>query len=170
MLNKFRIDGDTAFLVITRRKSPSLECPVDVCDIPRLEEFGRRWSVMWSEAGNTFYVYCLKPDKRGPIYLHRWLMNTPDDMETDHFDHNGLNNRCTSNLRNVNHSRNQLHRRMQKNNSSGYRGVNYDRSRSLYTARVKLNRKNIFLGRFKTAVQAHAVVSAYRINVLGCVA
>ena len=164
-MNEFRQEDGTFIMIIRRKKGVPLECFIDAHDHLRLIDYGRRWSAMWNEAGKTFYVYH-KIGKQN-IYLHRWLMDTPEGMEPDHIDYNGLNN-TRINLRNVTKSVNRLNRRMQRNNTSGFRGVIWDTSRQSFVARVKVNRKTKYLGRFTTKEAAHEVVSKYRRDVLGC--
>lgn len=37
--------------------------------------------------------YVAKKDKKDTVYLHRFIMNTPKSMHTDHVNHNRLDNR-----------------------------------------------------------------------------
>jgi hypothetical protein len=66
---------------------------------------------------------------------------------------NRSNNRI-SNLREVTNSQNMHNRGPQSNNTSGYKGVYYDKQRGLYAASIKFNGLKIHLGRFKTAIEA----------------
>ena len=58
-------------------------------------------------------------------------------------------------------SRNQ---RMQKNNTTGYRGVSYIKIRGNYRAQIRVNLKSIHLGYFKTAIEAGVVYNNYIIE------
>lgn len=63
--------------------------------------------------------------KRVTMFMHRLIMNTPQGMDTDHIDRNGLNNQ-KSNLRICTRTQNLLNRGMLKSNTSGYKGVYLD--------------------------------------------
>src|SRR6185436_7769812 len=56
-----------------------------------------------------------RPQKR--IYMSRQIMNTPDDQECDHANHNTLDNQ-EHNLRNATHVNNSQNRMMFSNNKS----------------------------------------------------
>jgi len=87
------------------------------------------------------------------IYMHREIMNTPKSKRTDHKDTNGLNNQ-KSNLRICTQSENLMYRGKQKNNTSGYKGVTFDNAKQKWMAQIKVNRKKIYLGRYKKAIDA----------------
>ena len=80
----------------------------------------------------------------------RW----PED-EVDHEDRNGLNNRW-QNLRPCTGTQNQGNRKLNANNTTGLKGVGYDRRRKRFTAKIAVDRKRFFLGYFDTAEEAHA--------------
>lgn len=74
-----------------------------------------------------------------------------------HIDHiNGCraDNRI-KNLREATNSENLMNRGKQSNNTSGYKGVYYRKDRSKWQAHIHLNGRNIYLGRFNTAEDAH---------------
>jgi len=77
--------------------------------------------------------------------------------DVDHIDGNKSNN-SIANLRDVSHSVNlQNQKRAAKSNkSSGLLGVSFDKSRSLWSAKLKLNGATHNIGLFDTAEKAHA--------------
>jgi hypothetical protein len=91
--------------------------------------------------------------KTEKIYLHRLIMDNPTNKEVDHINRNKLDCR-KSNLRLVTHSQNLLNRPANSNNTSGYKGVFFDKSRNKWKAMIKINYRSIFLGRFNTAKEA----------------
>lgn len=105
--------------------------------------------------------------------LHRlvWLYvygKMPDD-QIDHI--NGIrddNRLC--NLREVTGFTNmQNMREPTKRNKQGFLGVSYDRFRNKFKAQIRVNEKNICLGRFDTAELAHeAYLSAKRQHHITC--
>jgi len=60
------------------------------------------------------------------IFMHRIILTPPDGFETDHINNNPLDNR-RSNLRMVTHQQNIMNQKVSKNNTSGYKGVYWDR-------------------------------------------
>jgi len=80
--------------------------------------------------------------------LHQIIMNCVNDkLIIDHNDLNRLNNR-KSNLRYATHSQNHMNTRIQPNNTSGVRGVTWDKNNNQWMARIKINNKQIHLGRY----------------------
>lgn len=169
MFNRFSsvVSKEVTSLFIHRRNGAILECVVDTSDLQRLQAFDHKWCAFWSETAKTWYVYCRAGEGRRMVMLHRFLLETPDHLHVDHQDHNGLNNR-RNNIRNVTRSVNQLNNRKQINNTSGYRGVRWDKSRELWVATVKVQRKTRHLGRFEDIEEANRVVTNYRKVELGC--
>ena len=80
------------------------------------------------------------------ILMHRLINNTPDGMQTDHINHNPLDNR-RSNLRTVSHVQNSYNKKAYPNNKSGYKGVCWDRG--AWHVQIQVNKKKMHLGRFK---------------------
>lgn len=83
------------------------------------------------------------------VLLHRLIMN--DDKETyfeiDHINLNKLDNR-KKNLRVVTPSQNQMNRDVMSNNTSGYTGVTWDKTRNKWKATINENGHCHNLGRF----------------------
>lgn|ERR1035437_830838 len=90
-----------------------------------------------------------KLNKRMIILMHRVINKTPDGFETDHRDRNKLNNQ-KSNLRTVTRSQNQQNIGILKNNTSGYRGIRWDKVNNKWLARIYVGNKGIHLGRYST--------------------
>lgn len=88
------------------------------------------------------------------VYMHRLINNTPEGFETDHINGDKLDNR-KENLRSVNKQQNGFNRGKNKNNTSGYKGVSFDKSKKKYLAHIKMDGKLYFLGRYETAIKAY---------------
>jgi AP2 domain len=87
------------------------------------------------------------------VYMHRFIMNTPSDMDTDH-----INDIChdnqKSNLRICTVSQNMINRRKRANTSSEYKGVYWDKSRLSWCARIYKDYTCYYLGSFLNEVDA----------------
>lgn len=90
---------------------------------------------------------CLENSRRTIIPMHRLINNTPEEMITDHINGNMLDNR-RCNLRSCTNIQNSENRGANKNNTSGKRGVHWDRNRGKWLAYINYHRKFIHLGRF----------------------
>lgn len=87
------------------------------------------------------------------IYMHRLIMETPKGYVTDHINRNTLDNRRV-NLRIITNSQNLMNREKSKKNTSGYKGVTWNKERNKWKAQIGFNNKNIFIGRFSTREEA----------------
>lgn len=105
-----------------------------------------KWSFTYSGA--------LRFDKmHGGIYMHRLIMNTPDGMETDHINHNRLDNR-RENLRICTTAENQHNSLIPFDNTSGYKGVCWEKKRKKWSARISMGTYRKNLGRFSNKEDA----------------
>lgn len=85
----------------------------------------------------------------GRFLMHREILNAPNDMDVDHKDGNGLNN-TRANLRLATQSQNLCNRVAE----SGYKGVGFQKRNGKWRARIKINRKEIYIGEFASAEDA----------------
>lgn len=84
------------------------------------------------------------------IPMHQMLMpNPPTGLTPDHKDRDGLNNQ-RENLRWATDSQQNINRRTYANNTSGYRGVSFDKKRKLWQAYIREDGVMKGLGRFRT--------------------
>lgn len=91
-------------------------------------------------------------------FMHRVLMKAPKNKEVDHINRDKLDNR-RSNLRFATRSENNRNTDIRKDNTSGYKGVNYFKPRNCWVARIQIKGKRFFLGSFDTrekAIMAYA--------------
>ncbi|WP_423790324.1 HNH endonuclease, partial [Listeria monocytogenes] len=88
------------------------------------------------------------------MYIHRILMSRHDSkMDIDHIDCDCLNNK-KSNLRFVSRSQNQMNQRISSANTSGYKGVSFDKRVQKWAASINANPITERLGFFNSAEQA----------------
>ena len=82
---------------------------------------------------------------------------TEEGSVIDHIDRNGLNNQ-RNNLRDSTRSQNNANRGLNKNNTSGYKGVCWNKQKQKWHARIRVNYKYVQLGLFdniKDAARAY---------------
>lgn len=80
------------------------------------------------------------------------------DVEIDHINRNKADNRLI-NLREATPSENGRNKPAQSNNVSGYKGVSWRSSKRRWRAQIALNGRNLHLGYFNTAEEAHSAYS-----------
>jgi len=76
------------------------------------------------------------------------IMNSTGDKVVDHIDHITFNNR-KYNLRICEHFENHINSKTYSNNTSGRKGVGWDKSRNKWIASITYNKKQMHLGRFE---------------------
>jgi hypothetical protein len=83
------------------------------------------------------------------FYMHRFILNTPNGMETDHVNGDSLNNtRC--NLRICTHSQNLKNQRLSINKNR-YKGVSFASREKKWRTTIGVNMKKIHIGYFDDA-------------------
>lgn len=89
------------------------------------------------------------------IYMHREIAGAPQGTRVDHRDCDGLNN-VDENLRVCTASQNAANRKMNINNSTGFKGVipTGNQKKNPYKAEIRFHRQKIYLGSFPTAEEA----------------
>lgn len=91
---------------------------------------------------------------RPVILMHRVIMGVTDpDVEVDHRFGNPLNNQ-RYNLRVCVHRQNSRNGAMRKNNTSGFKGVSFNKRRQKWVAKIKFNYVTINLGYFTDRIAA----------------
>jgi hypothetical protein len=144
-----RIEGQVAYVPLTQ----GYEAVIDAEDAPLVS--GWNWYARVQPGGN----YAIRTDgssgKRICVHLHRFIMDAPDGLEVDHIDGDGLNNR-RCNLRLATRSQNMRNQRLNSRNTSGFKGVSWDKRDKKWLAYIKVYRKKIHLGSFDTPEDAHA--------------
>jgi len=138
-----------------------VEILVDVADFDRVARYG--WTVR--NGRNTFYVIRCEWRSNKQIRLHREILNAKQGQLVDHKNLNGLDNR-RSNLRFCSHSENLYNTKIQRNNTSGYKGVIQYRP-GRWRATIKVNGKPTHLGCFLSPHEAHEARKAAALHVYG---
>jgi hypothetical protein len=104
--------------------------------------------------------------KRYRIYMHRALVDAPSGMMVDHINHDTLDNR-RSNLRLATVNENGRNMRLPSHNSSGFKGVCWDKPRGKWKAYIHVNDKIVNLGRYEVMGDAVAAYDAAALQLHG---
>jgi hypothetical protein len=92
-----------------------------------------------------------RPDQK-TVLMHRVLMQTPDEMQTDHIDGDKLDNQ-KSNLRICTETQN--HQNTNRHlNIHGYKGIEYDKRAKRWYAHIRINKINTHIGSYGSAEEA----------------
>lgn len=76
------------------------------------------------------------------LYLHRFIINCPDDLEVDHIYHNLLDNR-KSQLRITTSIQQKYNTKLRIDNTSGHRGLYWDKERQKWHVSIKNGNEHI---------------------------
>lgn len=102
--------------------------------------------------------------KKRTIFFHQLILGIYDDLEIDHFNGNGLDNRI-ENLRIVTHQENQNNQRKRKTKtSSKYIGVHFCKTQNKWVAMSTYKNKTKNIGRFENEVEAAIAYNNYLIK------
>lgn len=166
--NEYRIDGNTAILLLAKTSGEIIETIIDLEDLEKVLSYPNRWCVRGKKS--RWYVYANTPTvngKRSTIELHRFLMDAPSDMVVDHINHNTLDNR-KSNLRIVTSAQNNQNRKgcHSDNKYSRLRNVHWHKGLSKWRVRIIANGKTHYIGAYDDLEQAKEVAIRERKRLL----
>lgn len=113
-------------------------------------EYLSQWKWYAYKHGKTFYAgrksqYINK--KQLNIRMHRVIAERMGIKNPDHIDRDGLNNQ-RSNLRESDKYQNAANHSLQCNNTSGYKGVWWNKQNKKWRACIRVNKKRVHLGYF----------------------
>lgn len=114
-----------------------------------LEDYDRINKYYWSINRNG-YVY----NELNKIFLHKYVVNSPKNMQVDHINHNIKDCRKEF-LRICSNQQNNFNKDKYKNNTSGFKGAYFDKRCGKWFASIKINYKNKFLGYSNTPEEAN---------------
>ena len=115
------------------------------------------------------YIHIRYKAKRYKAHRLFWFLQTghdPGELTIDHIDENKSNNKF-SNLRLATASQQKRNSTKRLNNTSGHRGVSWNKERQKYYACIVVNNKTLSLGRYKTFGQAVAARQAKELELFG---
>jgi len=135
----------------------------NLCAIVDQDDLNRLGQYKWKYNGK----YAVRSDKNSQnVYMHREIMCANSGVQVDHINGDKLDNR-KCNLRFANNSQQRMNQGIQKNNSSGYRGVTWDKRTKSWKVRVQSYGKVKNLGRFKDKLAAHEAYERVSIEIFG---
>lgn len=121
---------------------------VDDADFEALSKYS------WCFSNTGYAVRGTMKGGESRIYLmHREILGAKPDEEIDHVDGNRLNNQ-RSNLRLCSSAENKHNRGKSKNNTSGYKGVHWNKQNGKWRSRIMVNRRVYHLGFFENSEDA----------------
>lgn len=131
------------------------------------EDYELAASILWRPVPSTNTTYAHAWHRGEHVYLHRLLMGAPADLEVDHRNRDGLDNRRT-NLRLATSSQNHANQpaRNDETLTSKYKGVYFDRARRRWAAMIQVDGRQRSLGRYDSedvaaAAYDHAAYEAW---------
>jgi hypothetical protein len=163
--NRVEIVGSTAFIFLKRRRAPALKAAIDLADLSLVQSIGGSWVPKWNETAQEWYArhngFVRDGKRSGSCYMHRFILGITDpNIQVDHVDHRGLNNRRL-NLRRANYSNNQFNREgSQPNCKSGHRNVYWNARENQWMVWVVCNGKRFYAGYFHKSHLREAVATA----------
>ena len=98
--------------------------------------------------------------------IHRVVMKYPKGVSIDHIDGDGLNNQ-KSNLRICTSSQNMANQPKQRSNTSGYKGVCWNKNVSKWQVQIRFQWEPIYLGVFEDKIEAAKVYDAKALELFG---
>jgi len=124
----------------------------------RVKTYDDFYPKIWFHKSTGYYQVKLNGKK---YYLHRLLAqafipNPENKPFVDHIDGDRKNN-ALSNLRWCTHAENMRNRKKQRNNTSEYTGVSFNKASGKWKAYITVGGKKKYLGRFHTKEEAAAV-------------
>ena len=142
--NKYIIRGSYTDLLIMKGGVTVGKCVIDTDDIPLVND------KIWYISHNGYVVstvYNKDSKKNDHYYIHRIIK--PTDMIIDHKNRDKLNNR-KYNLIECTVLQNNLNRGIQSNNTSGHKGISFDKRRNKWRSRITVGGHDKHLGYFDT--------------------
>lgn len=101
----------------------------------------------------TVYGYVLTSVNGKNTPMHNLILPRQKGFDVDHINRCKYDNR-RSNLRYLTRQLNNANSNLHRNNTSGHRGITWDKSRNKWTVGIKVNYKRINLGRYDDLEEA----------------
>lgn len=116
-----------------------------------LEDYDKIKDYTWREDKDGYIV---TNNKNGCTRrLHRIITNCPPHLQVDHIYHNTYDNRKEK-LRICTNQQNNMNKDKPLNNTSGYKGVSWSKSKKKWHSYIRINKRRIHLGYFDDIADA----------------
>jgi len=120
-------------------------------------EYLNQWKWFANNQCGKFYARTNIPNKngkRGSILMHRLILKIlKSKLQVDHLNHITLDNR-KCNIRVCTQSENLQNCNKYNNNTSGYKGVNYNKINKKWQASIGVNKAKIYIGSYINPIDA----------------
>jgi hypothetical protein len=141
--------GDKAIVPLTR----GFVAQIDADDMDKV--VGYNWFAVVQKHGAYAVRRVAGVKGRGSkVSMHRTILQVGEHEQVDHIDLNGLNN-CKANLRVATPMQNTWNRRRSAANTSGLKGVCWNKASKKWQSQIRVKGKNKYLGLFETSNLAH---------------
>jgi hypothetical protein len=110
--------------------------------------------------------YAMRGRKDVPELMHRIIMNAKDREYVDHINHNRLDNR-KCNLRIATKTQNEANKKLQRNSTSGYKGVSLEKRTNRWVAYIGSNKNRKYLGLYASKEEAAKAYNKAAIELYG---
>ncbi len=137
------------------------------------------WLMQWKwhtkKKGGAYYAAraCPHPTKGWKkhllLFMHRAIMNTPPEMETDHINHDGLDNR-RHNIRICSHKQNAYNQSPANGHTSKYKGVSLKKNKTgiiRWLSQIHHGLRYIHIGYFSVEEDAARAYDGYAKKLFG---
>ena len=162
--NSFIECDDYAEIVIHSKKHGDYHFKIDKEDVDKCKKLHWRLSRFKTKSDTGFY--CVSGDTGKVTLLHRYIMDTPDNMCVDHINGKTTDNR-KANLRNCTKADNNKNLKLGYRNTSGHKGVYYNKKVKKWLAAIGVDGKLINLGFFTEKEDAIKVREESEIKYFG---
>jgi hypothetical protein len=128
-----------------------------------------RWNWCWCPNRKGYAVRRLHLREgrgRGTVAMAREIMKAPKGMMVDHKNGNTLDNR-RDNLRLATHHQNQMNTGLRITNTSGFKGVAWDKRGQAWRVMMNVKKKMTYLGRYRSKRTAAMIYDLWADDIFG---
>ena len=142
--NEFHIEGDTTYVKLSNSDE------IMICDT---EDWERLKENCW---GISYHGYARTTDSNNKTFnFHTQIVDCPDNLIRDHINRNKLDNR-KENIRITTNQINTINTDIRKDNTSGHKGVSYNKNSGKWRSYISINKKCTFFPESDTYEEAVA--------------